>query len=80
MLLVDLYFIISIRKKPFPCQKSKVQNGSEENAEKPAIDPASPKVVVDIQTPKEKNNSLPPIEKPPLDVNKNEPLPSITRQ
>ncbi|CAG2219343.1 unnamed protein product [Mytilus edulis] len=47
-----------------------------------AIDPASPKVVVDIQTPKEKNHSLPPIEKPPLDVNKNEnaPLPSITRQ
>lgn len=46
-----------------------------------AIDPSSPKVVVDIQTPKEKNNSLPPIEKPgpPLDENKNQPLPSITR-
>ncbi|VDI34463.1 Hypothetical predicted protein, partial [Mytilus galloprovincialis] len=75
-------FYHKYKKKPFPWQKSKVQNGSEENAEKPAIDPASPKVVVDIQTPKEKNHSLPPIEKPPLDVNKNEnaPLPSITRQ
>ncbi|CAC5380226.1 unnamed protein product [Mytilus coruscus] len=74
-------FYHKYKKKPFPWQKSKVQNGSEENAEKPAIDPASPKVVVDIQTPKEKNNSLPPIEKPvpPLDENKNQPLPSITR-
>ncbi|XP_063415932.1 uncharacterized protein LOC134697578 [Mytilus trossulus] len=86
-------FYHKYKKKPFPWQKSKVQNGSEENAEKPdgssternnrrsiifestiAIDPSSPKVVVDIQTPKEKNNSL-----PPLDENKNQPLPSITR-
>lgn len=80
-------FYYKYKTKRFPWQKSKVENGSEENAEKPpppgmVVEPISPRMAVDVHIAEEKKHALPPLSKPAphIDVNKNKPLPSITRQ
>jgi len=46
------------------------------------VEPISPRMAVDVHIDEEKKHTLPPLPKPapPIDVNKNKPLPSITRQ